>query len=158
MIYGYVYQRTENKNDAEDITSSSFLRLFEKKKKDLAKMEINHVKALLLVIARNETTDFYRKKKLQQEFLNSHEAAILSMGEEGWHYKDMISECGDVLTKVINELPDRRREILMLKFFEGMTAFEISEKLGISLNTVNNTLSKAYEDIRIKMWERGEKY
>ena len=59
-IFRYVYNRTGNNKDAEDITSQIFLAVLE----GLPKYNDNgHLAAWLFTIARRKTIDFYRKKK-----------------------------------------------------------------------------------------------
>ncbi|MEK3937139.1 RNA polymerase sigma factor [Sporosarcina sp. FSL W7-1349] len=59
-VYRYVYVKTGNKWDAEDLVSDIFRKAFEKRS-SLAKHP--NQKAWLFMIARNTIIDFYRKKK-----------------------------------------------------------------------------------------------
>jgi RNA polymerase sigma-70 factor (ECF subfamily) len=155
-IYESIYRMTSDEKESEDIAMNSFAKLM--KRKDIDSMSLGHIEAFLRLTARNETIDTHRKSKTWRKILQSIAHKTPASYEEDWYCKDMVAEYGDVLKEVINELSDRRKEILMLKFYEGLSASEISEKLVISLNTVNNTLSKAYESTRIKLLERGIKF
>lgn len=48
----------------------------------------------------------------------------------------------------VNNLGDRQKEIVYLKYFSGLNNKEIAEVLGISYQTVRNTLSTAFRKIR----------
>ena len=52
---------------------------------------------------------------------------------------------------LIDELPEQRRRILELAAFYGKTYQEIAEMLGISVNTVNTQMSRAYRFLRDRL-------
>ena len=54
-------------------------------------------------------------------------------------------EAGDVLLAVIHGLPEGQREVLMLRFVDGLALNEIAEALEIPLGTVKSRLHNALE-------------
>ncbi len=54
------------------------------------------------------------------------------------------SECED-LARVMDGMPDRRRQILLAARLDGTPQYEIAERLGISLRLVERELKKAHE-------------
>jgi RNA polymerase sigma-70 factor (ECF subfamily) len=52
---------------------------------------------------------------------------------------------GDVLLAVIRSLPEHQREVLMLRFVDGLALNEIAAALGILLGTVKSRLHNALE-------------
>lgn len=53
-----------------------------------------------------------------------------------------------VLYKSVNKLGARQKEIVYMKYFSGLNNKEISEVLGVSYQTVRNTLCNALKNIR----------
>lgn len=61
------------------------------------------------------------------------------------------NELTNKLDKIINELPQRQKEVYMLHRVEGLKYNEIAERLHISVNTIENHMSRALKTIRKKM-------
>jgi RNA polymerase sigma factor (sigma-70 family) len=67
----------------------------------------------------------------------------------------IIKEIGDVfderekaLLKALNELPEKRRQILIMAFYDKLRSKEIGGKLGVSSGNVDNEKTKAYKALR----------
>jgi RNA polymerase sigma-70 factor (sigma-E family) len=59
--------------------------------------------------------------------------------------------CGDVqelLEQALEELPERMRAAIVLRYYEDMTEPEIARTLGISVGTVKSTVSRAMAKLR----------
>jgi RNA polymerase sigma-70 factor (ECF subfamily) len=56
-------------------------------------------------------------------------------------------EAGDVLLAVVSSLPEQQREVLMLRFVDGLALSEIATALEIPLGTVKSRLHKALETL-----------
>lgn len=57
-------------------------------------------------------------------------------------------ELADKVNKILNSLPSRQREVIYLKFYEGLDAGQISTVMSISRQSSHNLLQKAYQKIR----------
>src|SRR5690606_28050715 len=64
------------------------------------------------------------------------------------HEKLIAKELSDYLDQMLNQLPDRQREVFKLSRFEGFTHQQIAEELKISPNTVKNHMIQALKTIR----------
>jgi RNA polymerase sigma-B factor len=62
------------------------------------------------------------------------------------------------LAPLIEQLPERERKILYLRFFKGMTQSKIAEQVGISQMHVSRLLSRILEFLREGMEEGGAEY
>jgi DNA-directed RNA polymerase specialized sigma24 family protein len=60
-----------------------------------------------------------------------------------------ISDMAEVVRRTLDRLPQRMRAAVMLRYFEDMTEPEIAATLGISLGTVESTVSRAVARLRI---------
>ncbi|RYE52916.1 MAG: sigma-70 family RNA polymerase sigma factor [Sphingobacteriales bacterium] len=61
---------------------------------------------------------------------------------------DSDLELAKKVKKLLNALPPRQREIIYLRFYEGLDIPEISDVMGINRQSAHNLLQKAYEKIR----------
>lgn len=57
----------------------------------------------------------------------------------------------------VKELPNRQREVLVLRYWSGLTEAEIADALGISAGTVKSTASRAMHALERTLKERGER-
>lgn len=101
------------------------------------------LKNILFVAVRNACIDHLRRISLEQEFadkraiqLKLDELSFYDGADELFMRKDLMAH---VMAK-INKLPEKRREIFLLSYMEGLKAAEIAERLNLSTRTVENQL------------------
>lgn len=83
----------------------------------------------------------FQKEKLQ--YLPSQEEQIIASDERGIRTKKM--------TFLINELPERQREAIMLIFFEGKTYEETATIMSMTVQSVYTLIWKAVSSLRKKL-------
>ena len=64
-------------------------------------------------------------------------------------YSIREADCKKLKKQAIKQLPPKRKRIFKMSRKEGKTYEEISQELGISVNTVKNQMSKALESMRV---------
>ncbi|MGH2931112.1 MAG: sigma-70 family RNA polymerase sigma factor, partial [Solirubrobacteraceae bacterium] len=57
-------------------------------------------------------------------------------------------ETRDALRQAVNKLPATERQVVYLRFYEGLTQREIAEKVGVSQMHVSRLLSRALDQLR----------
>jgi len=134
------YLRSEA--EAEEIVQEVFTIIWEKRK-DL-KDELSF-KSYLFTIAFNIIKKHFRRKAYLAEYLNSEIYSDLDISTTD--KIDYDSVC-DFIRKLVDRLPDRRREIFIKSRFEGLSIKEISEELGISHKTVENQITAALKFLK----------
>ncbi len=137
-IYHIVFQVVQNKEDAEDVTSEFFIKLW--KIADSFQAQKGH-KAWIASIARNMAIDLIRKKKKEiptEEF--AEEAA-----EESTE-KQVIEDIS--LQQALLQLKTGEREIVHLKICGALTFQEIADILGIPFGTVTWRYQSAIKKLR----------
>lgn len=143
-VYGFQLKRTENENDAEDITIQTFSRAFDK----IDTFNENYkFKTWLFTISKNIHVDFLRKKKTSVP----HEETD---GEKE-HFYDVIDETPTPEDKIITEqnlakllrdikkLKPHYQEVINLRFFQELSYLEISTKLNEPMSNVKIKLLRA---------------
>lgn len=150
-VYRFIISLVHDPTVAKDLTAEVFFTLW--KKKELL-TEYRNIRSLLFKISRDVSVDYLRKlasnRSKKQEFFRyyldlKHSAEELEIREA------QLSS----LEQAIDQLPDRCREVVRMKFVTGKSLKEISAELRISVNTVQNHLAKGKMLIRKWMDDRN---
>ncbi len=164
-IYGTVYQMLRNRENAEDITSEFFIRLWDKAK--YYKPGSGH-RGWMATIARNMVIDHIRKYKREEltAFLSDAQDASVVQGNEEISRAVAMETAGssegyfrasevenEVLGKMLiedamEELNDKERIVVHLKIMGEMTFKEIAEILEIPMGTVSWRFREAMNKLR----------
>lgn len=142
-ILGFVYQRTERKDDAYDITQQVFIAALE----NIGKYKSSGVpySALLFRIAINELNRFYRKSKVRQ---------ALSIDDE--QVSDVLTELGEETTAqtdarlmhAIQQLPEEDVSLLQMRFFDKIPFKDLCEILEISETAAKARVYRLLEKLK----------
>lgn len=100
-----------------------------------------------------KNTEYERKKVKGHEILNAHYDNEVSdfmrslyevntNAPELGHLKNSLRVC------IEEELTPRQREVLIMRYFQGLNGAEIAEALGVNKSTVCRTLHRAEEHLR----------
>ena len=150
-VYRFIYFRTGIKEDAEDLTENTFVKIW----KSVASYKNEGVpfEAWVFRIARNVVIDHYRTKK-QKISLNEELRETLpddkELPEDLLHTK-MLKE---VIFEKMKLLPDSYREIIVLKFIEEKRNDEISEILEKPVDHVRVLQSRALAALKKIIYEK----
>lgn len=125
--------------DIDDLVQESFLRLIRLHETS----SIRCPRALLFAIARNAIRDAYRRDRLRQHIPLTEEEAR-DVLDQAADVVDLVSRRQEqtLLTEALQDLPDRTREVLLLRKIHGLSQKEIAARLSISVNTVESTISR----------------
>ncbi len=125
-IYRFVYMYVEDKQAAEDITSETFLKAWEK----ITQFEMRGLPlgVWLFRIARNAVMDYYRKHRTTMPLI-LHEAAapdlVLNAAEEAETRLE-----SQRVRAALHQLTEDQRQVLILKFTEGLSTEEVAQVMG----------------------------
>lgn len=136
--------------DIEDILQDVFLKVY----KNLNGFDGDYkFSSWLYGIARNETISAYRKKRARPQKVD------LEMDEDGVEKIssdfDLEKEISDKLTAeeaaaVLYDLDQKYREVIILKFFEGLDYREISDVIKKPMGTVASLMNRAKQEFKKK--------
>jgi len=131
-IYRYVYARTGNRADAEDVTSTAFMRALPRLRPDVSPGEM---RSYLRTTARTVLADLWAER---------HSLPTSEIDEEstgGTWAPDPPAEVD--VEGVLAGLPDNYRRVLELRFLRGYTIKETASAMGISVNNTKVTQLRA---------------
>ncbi len=147
-LASYAYQFVGVDETAEDIAQDVFAILWENKGNydNLAAL-----KAFLYNTTRNKAIDIIRHRHSQKRYMNTAMENNMPFhlnpdGEEEFFSEEIYRQ----LFIAINELPERQREIFILKM-EGKKYKDIAHELEISLSTVKTLRQRALNTLKKKL-------
>ena len=143
-FYYLARQIVKNDEQAEDIVSDCFVKLWKKRAEFKS---LDGIKAFMFVIIKNASIDHLRREQTRSI---SHQQ-ILRQTEEDSNYiesKMIKAELLQLILQEVETLPPMRRKIFKLIFLEDMTVFEIARVLNISVDTVRVQKAKALHGLR----------
>ena len=144
-VYSYSYYRVGNHHDAEDLTEQTFLqayRHFERAQRESAGRPL---RPWLIRIAHNLAANFYRDRARKPQTA-IEDAGIISEP----HTTEALVEGREELRRVlagVDQLPDDRREALIMRFALGMDNREIARALGRSDGATKVLLHRAIKQL-----------
>lgn len=143
-VYGFQLKRTENENDAEDITIQTFSKAFDK----IDTYNNTYVfKTWLITISKNIHIDLVRKRKssISTTSNNSDDDDFHNIIDESPSPEDkLITEQNLAkLLRDIKKLKPHYQEIINLRYFQELSYHEISEQLNEPINNVKVKLLRA---------------
>lgn len=151
-IYHIALQKLPREEDASDITQEVFYLIW--KNRGYWKIKTN-IEAYLQGMLRHKIYDFYAQRDRLPILIPLNEQ------EEYWHYSFQEAEWEDysyenqLVRKEIEAMPEKMREIFILGRFENLSAAQISEKLGISVQTVRNQISAALKRLKNRFGDKA---
>jgi len=154
LVYAYACQKVSNYTDAEDITQEVFIRAY----RSLATFKHPHnFRSWLYTIASNECKRWLSKKRKRQEKeVNLEDTSEEILGFEADFSKTPTDWQID-LEEAIGNLPEDNRIVVSMFYMSDCSLKEISEYLGVSVNTVKGKLYRARQQLGNMLLERYER-
>ncbi len=144
-LLGYFYRNTGKISDAEDLVQDVFMRVV----KSLNRYDEREKFHLWLFrIAHNLLIDYWRKHKIKLESEIGDELGVFGRNIANDDIDPVTAlsnkETYDKLQKALDELPASQKEVLLLRYFSGLSFEEISEISGTPIGT---SLARAHRGL-----------
>jgi RNA polymerase sigma-70 factor (ECF subfamily) len=106
----------------------------------------------LLRIAHNKVLDYFRAQK-QVRTVSESSAGFDILGSKNFAEpsieEQMISEqCAEEIRALVDELPEEQRDVVRMRYYEGLSFKEIAEQTGVSINTALGRMRYALINMR----------
>ncbi len=141
-IFRFCLVKTSNHEKAQDLTQEVFMRLWQALREG---KKFTNERAFLYAVARNLVIDWYRKKK---------EISLEVLAESGFDPSsdDHIGIVQNVEFKyvmdVVGQLEDAYRDVVVLRYIDGLQPKEIAEILEESVNVVSVRINRAIKKLQ----------
>jgi len=145
-VYSYAYYRIGNHHDAEDLTEQTFLQAYRHFERAQRESDGRPLRPWLIRIAHNLAANYYRDRSRRPQ-TPIEDASVLSAP----HDTEALVEGRERLERIIEgvrELPDDRREALIMRFALGMDNREIARALGRSDGATKVLLHRATRQLQ----------
>lgn len=146
-VYRLAFKLTSDRQRAEEVTQQCFIKLWEnihKVNKD------QDVFPLLFVLVKHIVIDETRKLYRERKSLSQLSSGPVST-DDGDEDTLMRKEFSQQVHKLIEQMPEQRRNIYLLSRDKGKSNKEIADQLSLSPTTVRNHLNLALQYIRREM-------
>jgi RNA polymerase sigma-70 factor (ECF subfamily) len=128
-------------HDAEDVLQIVFVRVI-RKRHQLA--EARSLDAYIFRIARNEALRLLSRRKIDSTAKTAGDPWLINAQSSG-----DSQHLAESLQKALASLPQKQREVIVMKTYRHKTFLEIARLLGLSQNTVASRYRYGMEKLRI---------
>ena len=140
-IFRFCYTKTSHRNLALDLMQETFTKTWHYVVRG---NEVENLKALLYTTARNLIIDYYRKKSEVSLDVILEGGAQIPDGNPSIELKSEAR----IAIDLIHKLEDHHRDVLILRFVEGLRPKDIAQILGESENVISVRINRAIKKIR----------
>ena len=152
-IFTTIYLIVKDKFIAEDILQDVFIKtinIFKNKKYN----EQGKFLPWILRIAHNQAIDHFRKERRNPKITLADGSDVfncLTFSEDFTESENLSVGTKNHLKKIIQSLPDKQREVLVMRHYMDMSFQEISEATNVSINTALGRMRYALIALRKKI-------
>jgi RNA polymerase sigma-70 factor (family 1) len=138
-LNAFSYTMTQDKDLAQNIVQDVFVDLWERKDE----LNINAIEPYLFRAVKNQVFKHYQNNRFDKTVLeDKFEDYVID------NFSSIDPELMDLLYSLLDKLPEKRKEVLLMYKFQDMSIDQIAEELGISKQTVKNQISAALKQLR----------
>ena len=144
-VYSYAYYRIGNHHDAEDLTEQTFLQAYRHFERAQRESDGRPLRPWLIRIAHNLAANYYRDRSRRPQ-TPIDDSTVLTAP----HTTESLVEGREELQSIIegiDQLPEDRREALIMRFALGMDNREIARAMGRSDGATKVLLHRATKQL-----------
>ena len=144
-LYRYIFFKVASSADAEELTSSVFLKLWRHIKDG---NKISNARSFLYKIAKNSVVDYYRARNGQDTI------SLEEIAQTYFHGEGSLDDQIDALAKFseiknfLGKIKGEYREVIMLKYVEGLSSKEIALVLNKSQASTRVHIHRAVKSLK----------
>ena len=149
-IYGFIYSKVSDRDVANDIFQDTFIKVIKTLKSNSYNEEGKFL-PWVMRISHNLVIDFFRKNKKMPMYRETEEFSVFSiMTDDSLTIENqLIADQVELdIQKLIEELPEDQKEVLIMRMYKDMSFKEISEITGVSINTSLGRMRYALMNLR----------
>lgn len=143
-MLSYLFKLCGNRELAEDLFQETLIKIWRglKNYKDQ-----NKFSSWIFSIAHNTVMDKLRMNKREKDIYEIGDMEFPALTNDP--YRELVdSETGEIISKAVDRLSLKQKEVFLLRIHGGMTFREISEITGESLNTVLSHMNYSVKKLR----------
>jgi len=139
LLRAYLCQAFSSQADVDDLVQETYLRVLRARQQG----PIRSSKSFLFAVARNAVRDVLRRRAVSRT-IPIMENEPVSVSEDGSGVVDLVSRRQELalLNEAICALPERCRQVFLLRKIQDLSQKKIAARLGITENTVETLVAK----------------
>ena len=156
-IYGFIYSKVADRDLSEDIFQDTFIKVI-KTLKTKSYNEEGKFLPWVMRIAHNLTVDHFRKAKKMPFQRETEEYSIFNFMSDNAptiESKIITEQVESDLTRLLDELPEDQKEVLVMRMYQDLSFKEIADLTGVSINTALGRMRYALLNLR-KIIEKNQ--
>lgn len=149
-IYGFIYSKVSDKDITDDIFQDTFMKVIRTLKSNSYNEEGKFL-PWVMRIAHNLIVDYFRNNKkmpIQRDTGDFSVFSVLQDGSPNIEAQIIDLQIENDLKKVIEELPEDQKQVLVMRIYQDLSFKEISEITGVSINTALGRMRYALMNLR----------
>jgi RNA polymerase sigma-70 factor, ECF subfamily len=149
-IYGFIYSKVSDRDVSNDIFQDTFIKVIKTLKSNSYNEEGKFL-PWVMRIAHNLVIDYFRKNKKMPLYRETEEFSVFSiMTDDSLTIENQLiaNQVEIDIQKLIDELPEDQKEVLVMRMYKDMSFKEISEVTGVSINTSLGRMRYALMNLR----------
>jgi len=155
-VYGRV-RYTVPEADIEDVTQEVFIAVMRSIKNFRGESQFS---TWLRTLTNRQIADYYRRRKPDESPLDPGESGLVGSSNPGVNHHTATSgttlEEILMLRQALRQLPENHREVILLRFAEGLQFNEIAAVQGQSLEAVKSSFRRAIMGLQKQMGHENE--
>ncbi len=149
-IFSFILSKVLDREVAEDIFQDTFIKVINTLKRG-AYNEEGKFLPWVMRISHNLIIDHFRRNKRLPKFNNTDDFDIFDvLSDEMLSVENQIikNQILEDVQKLVEELPDDQKEVLVMRMYKDMSFKEIAENTGVSINTALGRMRYALINLR----------
>lgn len=149
-IYGFIYSKVSDRDVSDDIFQDTFIKVIKTLKSNSYNEEGKFL-PWVMRISHNLVIDHFRKNKKMPMFRETEEFSIFSImsnNEQTIENQMITDQVESDLKRLIEELPDDQKEVLVMRMYQDLSFKEIADLTGVSINTALGRMRYALLNLR----------
>ncbi|WP_179008286.1 RNA polymerase sigma factor [Winogradskyella forsetii] len=149
-IYSFIYSKVYDRDVTEDVFQDTFIKVIRTLKRGKYNEEGKFL-PWVMRIAHNLVIDHFRKNKRMPKFQNAGDFSIFSvLSDSSLNAEKTIikNQVESDVRRIIEELPEDQKQVLLMRMYQDMSFKEISERTGVSINTALGRMRYALINMR----------
>jgi len=142
-LKNFIRKRVKQDENVDDILQNVFLKIH----RNISSLkDADKIHAWVYSITRHELANFYRTRKYESDITEFPEDIMNDSDEVKASINDEIAQC---IIPMINQLPEKYKQALILTEFHNLTQKELSERMDLSVSGAKSRVQRA----RLKLKE-----
>ena len=149
-IFNFIYSKVHDRDISEDIFQETFIKVIKTLKNGVYNEEGKFL-PWVMRISHNLVIDFFRKNNRIKTINSKEDIDIFQFISDGSPNAESILINDQIIKdiqKLIQELPDDQKEVLIMRLYRDMSFKEIAENTKVSINTALGRMRYAVINLR----------